>query len=142
MTIQEFIEATGLQMTTIITDKNPCMPDFQGAKHWLCDISSKRSEAKECTPFSLVFSQGSAHKNPPTLLDVLNCIHCDFEGLADGATFEQWAADCGFDSDSHKAEGIFKTIVEQRNSFADLLPVGYLQTFMEDIEEDCQDEII
>lgn len=38
---------------------------------------------------------------PPTLADVLSCIIMD--ASAEGVSFEEWCADCGYDSDSRKA---------------------------------------
>lgn len=42
--------------------------------------------------------------NHPTLADVVNCIVSDAQAVADGQSFEDFAADMGWDEDSRKAE--------------------------------------
>ena len=52
------------------------------------------------------YSQGSAHKAPPTLQDVISCLLMDTSDIEQD--FEDWASDLGFDPDSRKAEKMFK----------------------------------
>lgn len=42
--------------------------------------------------------------NNPTLADLVHCIVSDAQTVADGQTFEDFAADMGWDEDSRKAE--------------------------------------
>jgi hypothetical protein len=44
----------------------------------------------------------------PTLPDVLSCFVSDAQCVADGQTFEDFAADLGYEEDSRKAEKIFQ----------------------------------
>lgn len=62
--------------------------------------------------FSLYFSQGSAHTQEPTLADVLDCLASDASGY-DGCAFGDWASEYGYDTDSRKAEKIFRAIKRQ-----------------------------
>lgn len=51
------------------------------------------------------FSQGSAHKRPPTAADVLYCVISDAN--AGELSFEEFCADLGYDTDSRKAEQVW-----------------------------------
>jgi hypothetical protein len=44
---------------------------------------------------------------PPTAADVLGCLCSDAQGVDHGETFEDWASDFGYDTDSRKAERIY-----------------------------------
>lgn len=57
------------------------------------------------------FSQGSAHKSPPTIADMLHCLISDAQGIDDAPTFEDWASEYGLDTDSRKAERSWKLTV-------------------------------
>jgi len=47
---------------------------------------------------------------PPLLRDVLHALLMDLSAL-DSPTFEEWAADAGYDTDSRKAEAIYRECV-------------------------------
>lgn len=54
------------------------------------------------------FRQGMAHKQAPTLDEVMEALVTDARTVQDASTFEEWANDLGYDEDSRKAERIFK----------------------------------
>jgi hypothetical protein len=54
------------------------------------------------------FHQGEGITKDPTAYDVLYCLIADASGIDSG--FEDWAREFGYDTDSRKAEGIYKTI--------------------------------
>lgn len=56
--------------------------------------------------YALDFHQGSAIRKPPTAAGVLDCVLMDAE--AGVQTFEDFAADFGYDEDSRKAEAIWR----------------------------------
>lgn len=45
----------------------------------------------------------------PNLAEVLHCLVMDGEAFFQAQSFEQWAAEFGYDLDSRKAEGIYRT---------------------------------
>jgi hypothetical protein len=54
------------------------------------------------------------HKRPethPTAASVLYCLLSDSDAL-DSPTFEEWASDLGYDTDSRKAEQIYRACIE------------------------------
>ena len=77
-----------------------------GTRHWTVTLRHDSGRT-----LAVPFSQGSAHKDPPTARDVLSCLVMDIP--EDGATFEEWAADYGFDPDSRRAERIFRAVERQ-----------------------------
>ena len=74
--------------------------DDPGRTHW------KYSLQRGCHKLTGQFSQGSAHRLPPTLNVILSCLIMDADG-ADALTFEEWCSNFGYDTDSRKAERIF-----------------------------------
>ncbi len=55
------------------------------------------------------YSQGSAIKTNPELHDVLASLLMDAGTLYEGQTFEDWAAELGYNEDSRKAERIYES---------------------------------
>lgn len=97
------------------TGKN--LPHFVDTmRHFRCRITAPcctgKHSQKKMVGFGLYFSQGSAHTEDPTLADVLDCLASDASGY-DGQTFENWASDYGYDTDSRKAEKTFRAIKRQ-----------------------------
>lgn len=73
-------------------------------------------------PLELYFSQGSAHTEPPTLADVLDCLASDAAGYNQaGGQFEEWCSEYGYDSDSRKAEKTFRAVQQQARDLKALL---------------------
>jgi hypothetical protein len=54
----------------------------------------------------------SAPQTMPKPADVMYCLLCDMD-VMHHRDFESWASDCGFDTDSRKAEGIYKACLAQ-----------------------------
>lgn len=53
----------------------------------------------------------------PDVVDILECLASDFQGLDCSYTFEEWAEVLGYDSDSRAAERIYNTILDQWKDF-------------------------
>lgn len=102
------------------------------ARHFRCVITSEGRERhgnqelrgpKEVPArLEVYFSQGSAHTEPPTLADVLDCLASDASGYDQAAgSFEEWASDLGYDADSRKAEKTFRAVEKQARDLKALL---------------------
>ena len=64
--------------------------------------------------FTLYFSQGSGHTKAPTLCDVLSCMAADDAASYENAgSFEDWAQEYGWDTDSRKAEKVYRAVKRQ-----------------------------
>lgn len=102
-----FIQQRGIKFECTPVNSRPdgLMNDL--AFHYKCRIQQYRRG------FTLYFSQGSGHTAEPTLADVLSCIADDAAGYENAGSFEDWAAELGFDTDSRKAEKIYRTTKRQ-----------------------------
>ncbi len=82
----------------------PCF-DVRGMIDWRVTIRHLGS------PLSVDFYQGRAHKEPPTVAEVLGCLLSDAR-VSDARSFEEWAEELGYDSDSRQAERVYKRCLE------------------------------
>lgn len=102
---QAFIlECLGVVMSSIKISSRPDGLDSNfdpAGTHW--KVLIKRNKAE----FETYYSMGSAHTLPPDVEDVFYSLLSDVQGV-DGETFEDWADNLGMDSDSRKAEKMFK----------------------------------
>lgn len=105
-TIAEFIADLGITMEAVKHDRRPdgLMPD--SPNHWR--VTLRLGENGDT--MSLWFSGGSAVRSIDAA-DVLNCLLMDH--IDAGLTFEEWACDLGYDTDSRKAEATFNACVKQ-----------------------------
>lgn len=71
---------------------------------------------------------------PPTVAEVLDCLASDASSVDGAGSFEDWASDLGFDSDSRKAEDTYRATAKQANELRRLLgPVDY-RVLLENVE--------
>ena len=117
MSIAGLIFRLGISMVARPVKANPNWTDdaFQGASHFRCTFKRtmgvKARAGRVQTPgvrtMSIGYSMGSAHTQPPTAVEVLECLASDACG---SDTFEDWCSDLGMDSDSRKALQTFQAI--------------------------------
>jgi len=62
----------------------------------------RRSSKQKPQTITVSFFQGAAHEREPTAADVLSSLLLD-AAVEDYSSFEDWAADLGYDPDSRKA---------------------------------------
>ena len=74
---------------------------------------------------SVDFYQGSGHTKPPTVADVMHCVLSDASARHHGS-FEDWAAEYGFDEDSRKAEQIYHRCLKTATAMLDYFGEGVL----------------
>lgn len=119
MTIQEVIlkhDIRLLDRDITDIDANPHMADPQwDAHHYRLRLT--------CGDRSMViyYSMGLAHTAKPILADVLDSLASDASPIIDVESFEDWAQDMGYSSDSRKAERTYHTIQEQTSELRILL---------------------
>jgi hypothetical protein len=99
-------------------------------RHFRCRIKVRPLETnlgltyRDTRSFGLYFSQGSTHTTEPTLAEVLDCLASDASGyeqakdvaranIHEDVTFDNWASEYGYDTDSRKAEKTFRTVKRQ-----------------------------
>lgn len=105
MTVAQFVAKHNVTMFVEAVDSVPNrdMDDDwnRTASHWRCLL---RRDGKRMTVY---FSQGSAHVNPPTVVDVIDSVASDSRGV-ESQSFHDWCGDYGYDDDSIKALKTFK----------------------------------
>ncbi len=96
-------------------DSNPNMDDAaHPMDHWCCHLRFQGRNMK------VVFSMGSAHNGKaPKLRDVMPCLVSD--SLGAGASFSEWCAEYGYDTDSRKAEATYNAVERQSRALRQLL---------------------
>jgi hypothetical protein len=110
-TLPEFITAHGITGRIYKADEGTKPPaDFAGARCWRVRITNARGEVLT-TPFYT-----GAAIDRPTVADVLACLASDY--IEDGTTFEQWADEMGYDTDSRKALATFHAVEEQSRALS------------------------
>ena len=65
--------------------------------------------------------QGLGITDDPTAEAVLEALASDAATLDNAQTFEDWAEELGYDTDSRKAEAIYNQVVEQTDKLRDFL---------------------
>jgi hypothetical protein len=107
ITLEQFIAKHGIQFEqhTVYTRPDNLMDGDMW--HFRCRIKCGRRA------FGLYFSQGRGIVNEPRATDVLDCIASDAAGYENAQTFEDWASEYGYDTDSRKAERIYRSVKRQ-----------------------------
>ena len=118
ITLDQFITAQQLVMDVRSVRRNPHMQE-QMPRNFECTIDFVGRGYHE--PLTVYFSQGSAHKKPPTLAEVLDCLASDASGVDNAQSFEDWASEYGYDTDSRKAERTYRICEEQAQKLKALL---------------------
>jgi hypothetical protein len=114
--IQDWPAIKQITMQVKRTDDNPNMPDMPaGSNHYKCTLRFRTRR------MIVIFSQGPAIDHEPTLIDVLDCLASDAAGVENGVSFEDWCADYGYDTDSRKAERIYKACEREAEKLRNLL---------------------
>ena len=71
----------------------------------------KRSGKQKLLIITVSFFQGEAHDHEPTAADVLSSLLID-AAVEDHSSFEEWAANLGYDPDSRKAARTYRGCVK------------------------------
>ena len=107
-TMRGFVSRYGVRMTVEWADDNPHMADtIPGASHWKCCL---RCDGRQLT---VHFSMGPALSGEPSVEDLLDCLASDASGAENAGSFEEWAGEYGYDTDSRQAERTYHTIERQ-----------------------------
>lgn len=102
-TMQEFIKDLGLTATAARVDKNPNMTSETPMDHWRVVLKYKDGGLVPLK-MTVYFSMGTGHKGKaPEAADVLDCLASDAAGVENARSFEEWASEYGYDTDSRKA---------------------------------------
>lgn len=128
MTMKEFAEANKIKIENEYADSNPNMadPNWQ-ANHYKVILKTGRKQ------FTTYFSQGYGISGEPTVEGVLDCLASDAAGFENAQSFEDWANEYGYDTDSRKAEKTYNIIGRQAKRLKNFLGNKY-ETLLWDTE--------
>ncbi len=133
-TIPLFIAANGITADSRQVDAPEDKSDWsdwdKDASHW--EVTIRHG----CRTFTASYSMGSAHKGQPQLADVLGCLQSDIQGVINARDFEDWARELDFDTDSRKAEQIYKVCYALAVNLQRLFGVALYAEFLECQETD------
>lgn len=102
------------------TNHNPHMDSGAQMDHWRCLLEYRGRQME------VVFSKGKGHKGKePTAEEVLGCLLLDASGYENARSFEDWAGEYGYDTDSRSAQATYNTIGEQARELRELLGDDY-----------------
>lgn len=128
-TMTEFIKNNNVTMTFEQADSNPYISDMpSGSNHYKVTIKKNGKQ------FTTYYSQGPAIYHGPEIEDVLNCLALDSLSFENARDFEDFANEFGYDTDSRRAEKIYraceKTSKSMHRLFSDyqleeLYQIGY-----------------
>lgn len=116
ISLDQFITEQQLEMTVQSASFNPNMAEPM-PRNFKCVLS----KAHQAQQMSIYFSQGAAHTQPPTLHEVLDCLASDAIGVEQVSTFEEWAREYGYNTDSRKAERTWSVCLRQAQELRVLL---------------------
>lgn len=100
-----------------------------GASHWFVTL------ARGDESVSLRYHMGAAHTGLPQREDVVASMLMDWRSIEETSDFEEWAEECGYDTDSRKAEAIYETCRAQSEDFEQL----FRDISMDDLHELFED---
>lgn len=139
-TIHEFIKRERIEMKAEPFTMRPDDLMSPMKRHFKCtlrketpkyDSSGNGLPVRELVTW---FSQGDAHKVPPTAADVLDCLASDASGYDNCRNFEDWAADYGYDPDSRTAEKIYHKVADQAKGLRHFLGRDAYDFLIEKVE--------
>jgi hypothetical protein len=131
ISIQDFIGNTAITSQVKRVDSNPNADGFgPDSRHWLVTLRAGRFSMR------VPFSQGSAHTKAPTAADVLDCLAMDAAGFENSRSFDDWAREYGYDTDSRKAHKIYTVISRQASKLRAMLGQDNYKTLLWNTERE------
>lgn len=115
-TIQEFLKKYPMSISCKQIDQRPDNNEWKDADHWKCVLRNKAT-GKQMTFY---YSKGYGHHGKePNLCEVVSSMASDSD--ASEENFEDWCSNLGYDTDSRRAERIYKLCKEQTKKFIRVL---------------------
>lgn len=136
-TLAEFIQEHGIERAAVepaAANPNMTGEDSADMNHWTVTLFDGERRSNMTIPFSM----GSGHNGAePELADVLDCLASDAAGYENsGASFEEWAGEYGYDTDSRRAEATFRAIAGQSEQLAAFLGQDAYKALLWEVERD------
>lgn len=130
MNMKEFVTKNRIKINVEWAESNKNMPDHKDANHYKVTLKMGN---KQLTTY---FSQGYGITGEPEADRVLECLASDSAGVENARSFEDWAADLGYDTDSRKAEKIFHVCERQAEKLKNFLGDDLYNVALYEVQED------
>lgn len=127
-TLTTFVNENKIKMDVSWTDENKLNKEWKNANHYKVTL---KYNVYQLTTY---FSQGYGIDREPNAEDVLNCLASDSLGVDNARSFEEWAVEYGYDTDSRKAEKIYKTCEKQAKKLESFLGTERYQELLYNTE--------
>lgn len=127
LTVTEYLAKHKITATAVPIPFRTNLPEGTwepSARHWEVTLW-RRITKRRAARLVVEFSQGSAHKEPPTAADVLDCLRADAAGSHD-LTFLEWCGENDQNADSIKAHETFRLVQKQTKALDRFLGFGDL----------------
>ena len=118
-TLSDRIKAAGLKARVDYGDYNKVPEDFRDSTPWKVTL---RMAGRSLT---VPFYTGPAITREPSAADVLECLLDDSSSFENASSFEEWAEEFGYDTDSRKAERTYKAVEAQAKKLRRFLGDDY-----------------
>jgi len=119
MTMKQFVKQMMMTIKSERVSVNPNAEDnFQGLHY---KVTLKRPKCQ----MTIYFSMGYGLNYNPTIGMVLSCLISDSISYDNADTFEEWASEYGFDTDSRNAHKTYKTVEKQTERFKKFMGESY-----------------
>jgi len=127
-TMKQFINWYRIKIESEYVDSNPNMQDDGHRMNHYKVVLTARIDGKR-KQFTTYFSMGLGLSGDPDAGSVLDCLASDSSGI-DGQSFEDWAGDYGYDTDSRKAERTYNACVTQAAKLKKFLGESVYETLV------------
>jgi hypothetical protein len=107
MKLRTRIEQDGITAEATMTDAPKWAEDRRDSNWYRVTL------AYDGRQITVPFGMGPALTEEPGADDVLNCLASDAAGYENARSFEEWASEYGYDTDSRKAEQTYKQVEAQ-----------------------------
>lgn len=132
MTLQDFIAETGIVLNSQATSSNPHMEDSERMDNYRVKLRGKKLGN---ATMRLYFSKGVGHNGAePTVDEVLDCLASDAAGIDNSRGFDDWCSEYGYDTDSRRAEKVYRQCERQAQRLKKFLGDDCYQQLLWDIE--------
>jgi hypothetical protein len=107
MKLSQRIARDNVRAESVMTDA-PAWADGRRDSNWYT-VTLKRKRRTLTVPFGM----GPALTSEPDAADVMNCLVSDAASYENAGSFEEWAGEFGYDTESRKAEQTYNLIGKQ-----------------------------
>ena len=130
MGLRERIESDGITAEVSWRGQAPDHAGDWGSDASWYDVTLSLDGRSMTVPFGM----GAALTDEPDAADVLNCLASDASGYENAWSFEDWAAEYGYDTDSRSAERTYGAVEGQTLALRAFLGADLYEAYLWDTE--------